>query len=217
MALPDDIVRFVDAVGPDHDEIQREMADRAAEQNFPIVGSDAGGVLRLLARLTDARDVFEFGSGFGYSAYWFARGMDGGRVVLTERDAPDLDVAREFFGRADLPVTAEFEAGDALDVIERYDGPFDVVLVDHQKERYVEAFEAVRPKVPVGGVVVADNVMWGPVDFDAIRRFLEGGKTPDAARSRGVAEYLAAVRDDPGFETVALPVGEGLAVSYRVE
>ena len=217
MALPDDIARFVDAAGPDHDEIQQEMADHAAEVGFPIVGPGAGGVLRLLARLADAREVFEFGSGFGYSAYWFARGMDGGRVVLTEHDAHELDAAREFFGRADLPVDAAFEAGDALDAVERYDGPFDAVLIDHQKERYAEAFEAVREKVRVGGVVVADNVMWGPVDFDALRAFLEGGGTPETGLTRGVAEYLAAVRDDPAFETVALPVGEGLAVSYRVE
>ena len=97
------------------------------------------------------------------------------------------------------------------------DGPFDAVLIDHQKDRYAEAFEAVRPKVSVGGVAVADNVMWGPVDFDTLRDFLERGETPDAKLMRGVAEYLAAVRDDPGFETVALPVGKGLAVSYRVE
>ena len=217
MALSDDVARFVAAAGPDHDDVQREMAARADEAGFPIVGPGAGGVLRLLARLTDAREVFEFGSGFGYSAYWFARGMDGGRVVLTEHDADELDTARDFFARADLSADVAFEAGDALDAVERYDGPFDVVLIDHQKTRYAEAFEAVREKVRPGGVVVADNVMWGPVDFDSLRRFLEGGELPDGERSRGVAEYLDAVRADPAFETLALPVGDGLAVSYRVE
>ena len=217
MALPDDVARFVAAAGPDHDPIQREMADFADEAGFPTVGPGAGAAPRLLARLTDAREVFEFGSGFGYSAYWFARGMDGGRVVLTEHDADELDMARDFFERADLSADAAFEAGDALDAVERYDGPFDAVLIDHQKTRYVEAFEAVREKVRPGGVVVADNVMWGPVDFDALRRFLEGGDLPADERSRGVARYLDAVRDDPAFETLALPVGEGLAVSYRAD
>jgi predicted O-methyltransferase YrrM len=228
--LPDHTRRFLRAAGPDHDAIQAEMAEYAAENGFPIVGPEAGGTLRLLARLTDAGSVFEFGSGYGYSAYWFLRGMDGGRVVLTEFDADELDMAREFFDRAGVTDRAAFEEGDAVSIVDGYDGPFDVVLIDHQKERYAEAFEKVRGKLRPGGVVVADNVMRGPIDFAALLSHLEGEddaldvSDADAAAAaaadeatRGVAEYLDAVRSADGFETVALPVGSGLAVSTRTE
>jgi predicted O-methyltransferase YrrM len=219
--LPDNVARFVRATGPAHDEFQTEMAEYAEKQGFPIVGPEVGGVLRLLARLTDASRVFEFGSGFGYSAYWFLRGMDeAGTVVLTEFDADELELAREYFERAGLSERATFEEGDAVSLVDDYDGPFDLVLVDNEKHRYTEAFEKVREKVRVGGVVVADNVMTGPVDFDALLAHAEGDESLDAdvvvdEDTRGIAEYLDVVRGAEAFETVVLPVGQGIAVSTR--
>jgi len=52
-----------------------------------------------------------------------------------------------------------------METIERYDGPFDVVLIDHLKGRYADAYRAVLPKVRTGGVIVADNITRGPIDF----------------------------------------------------
>ncbi|SFG13002.1 Predicted O-methyltransferase YrrM [Halopelagius inordinatus] len=211
------IRRFVRGLAPEHDDIHAEMAAYADEHGFPIVGREAGGTLRLLARLTDADRVFEFGSGFGYSAYWFAKGAaPDARFVLTEYDGDELDMAREFFERAGLTDRTEFHEGDALAAVEQYPGPFDVVLVDHEKSRYADAFRAVRSKVARGGVVVADNVTHGPADVSALTRYVEGEPldAPDES-TEGIASYLDAVRADPEFETVLLPVGNGLAVSVR--
>ena len=220
--LPEHTRRFVRAVGPSHDPVQERMAAHAEAHGFPIIGPEAGGVLRLLARLTDAERVFEFGSGFGYSATWFLRGMDGGRVVLTEHDSEELELAREFLGDAGVADRAAFEAGDALATVERYDGPFDVVLVDHDKSRYEAAFERVRGKLRPGGVVVADNVLRGPADPAVLLAAAEADAVPgpeegvDAdGATAGLARYLRRVRSDAAFETVLLPVGSGLAVSVR--
>jgi predicted O-methyltransferase YrrM len=245
--------RLLQAVGPAHDARQSTMVDHAVADGFPTVGPQVGGVLRLLARLVDAREVFEFGSGFGYSASWFARGMRGGRIVLTEYDEAELDLARSFLGSdgggdgtADSdggdddgadPYDVEFvfEAGDAMAAVDRYDGPFDVVLLDHEGARYAPALARVREKLRPGSVVAADNVAAGPVDPGALVAMLDAGTDPghdpdidSAPRDRGdswdvdtetegIASYLDLVRSDPGFETVLLPVGEGLAVSVRVE
>jgi len=217
--LSDETARFVRAAAPEPDDVQAEMADYADEHGFPTVGHEVGATLRLLARTVDARRIFEFGSGYGYSAYWFAGALpDDGEIVLTEHDADELDMAREYMARGGFDDLASYEGGDALDAIEGYDGPFDVVLIDHQKHRYREAFEAVREKVPPGGVVVADNAMAaGIIETEKLLAILEGEEPEDPnEHTLGIAEYLATVREDEAFETVVLPLGEGIAVSYRV-
>lgn len=213
--VSEELRRFVAAAAPEPTELQREMEEYGRDQGFPILGPAAGGLVMLLAELVDARRVFEFGSGFGYSASWFLRALpDDGAIVLTELDEDEADRGRAFLDRMDPAPRVTYEVGDALDVVEGYDGPFDVVLLDHQKRRYVEAFDAVAPKVAPGGVVVADNVLRGPFDFDDVLAAFEGGDVADAS-TRGVAEYVRHVRDAPGFTSAVLPVGNGIAVSHR--
>ncbi|XVH31042.1 O-methyltransferase [Haloferacaceae archaeon DSL9] len=220
MVLSDDRSRFARAIGPDHTPIQDEMAAYADEHGFPIIGPTAGSVLRLLARATNASRAFEFGSGYGYSATWFLRGMDPtGEIVLTEFDADELEMARDFFERAGFTDRAVFEEGDALAIVDSYDGPFDLVLIDHEKERYADAFEPLRTKLRPGGVIVADNLARGPIDFDALLAFVEtGAELPqNDAATAGIARSLEAIRAAEGFETTLLPVGSGLAVTVRTD
>jgi len=219
--LPAQTRRFVSAMVPDRDDTLREMEAHGEDVGFPTVGPEVGGFLRLVARTVEAERVFGFGSGFGYSAYWFAEALsEDGEIVLTEYDADELDRAREHLAEGGYDDLAVFEEGDALETIQRHDGPFDVVLVDCHKSGYPDAFDAVREKVAEGGVVIADNAMHsGAQDFEAILELLEGtdpdGMDEADEDTRGVADYLLTVREDPDFETVAIPLGQGVAVSFR--
>jgi len=217
--LPQHSAQYLQAVGPQPDDVLREMHDRAQSEGFPHVGPALGGWLQLLARMVDAERVFEFGSGFGYSAYWFARALpDDGEIVLTEVDEDELQQAREYLARGGYDDLARFEHGDAMETIERYDGSFDAVLIDHQKHRYADAFEAVRDSVAPGGVVVADNVMGGgSIEFESLLRAWSDAEplSTDEEMTGGIDDFLQAVTGDPAFETAVLPVGEGLSVSHR--
>ncbi|GAA5049010.1 O-methyltransferase [Haladaptatus pallidirubidus] len=213
--LPEETERFVRAALPEASETQKAMEERG--EGFPTVGREVGQFLRLLAHAVDVERIFEFGSGFGYSAYWFADALpEDGEIVLTEYDADELHEARQFLESAGVADRAIFENGDAMDTIERHDGPFDVVLIDHNKDGYPEALKAVRDKVAPGGVIVADNAMVSGIqDFDAILAALEGDDPELDEDSRGIAEYLLTMREDEAFETSVIPLGEGIAVSYR--
>jgi len=218
--LSDSADRFLAATAPEHTPTQAEMAALADDWGFPTIGPEAGAVLRLLARLTDAERVFEFGSGFGYSATWFLRG-GADAVVCTEFDEEEAKRGVQFAADGGYADRVTFEVGDAMETIERYDGPFDVVLIDHQKGRYAEAYRTVLPKVRTGGVIVADNVTRGPIDFDdLVAHFEDGAPLPDPevdGKTRGIGEYVGTVRSDDAVETAILPVGSGIAVSTKVQ
>jgi len=195
--LSEDVAAFVRAMTPETDAVADDLRVRNVEAGFPIVGPEVGGVLRLLARLARTRHAFEFGTDF---------------------EASNLETAREFFERGGYADRARFEVGDAIETYRGYDGPFDLVLLDNGAGEYVETFELVREDVPPGGVVCADNVMTGAaVREDLARTALEGDPDWDAMdeSTRGIVEYLLHVREDDAFETVLLPVGEGLTISVK--
>ncbi|WP_225335355.1 O-methyltransferase [Halomicrobium urmianum] len=217
--LDDDVAQFVRAMTPETDSVFDEMVTHNVNDDFPIVGPEVGGTLRIVARMTGANRAFEFGSGKGYSAYWIAPALPSdGEIVLTDFDGANLDEARSFFERGGYADLARFEVGDALETYRQYDGQFDFVLIDNLEQEYLETFELVEDDVPSGGVICADNVMAGPaVQEDRALAALRGDPDWDAMdeTTAGVVRYLQHVRDEPNFETSLLPVGEGLVVSVK--
>lgn len=213
--LADAAESFLQAANPEPSPLIREMTEYGRQESFPIVGPEVGRFLRVVARLANAERVFEFGSGFGYSGAWFLGALPvDGELVLTDYDAENLEQAESFLSRAGHDATINYEAGDAMETFQAYDGPFDVILVDHDKERYADAFEDAHEKLAPGGVVIADNMMAGPVTHEDVQAVLAGDATEDEA-TRGVADYVEHVRDDPAFETSFVPLGSGLAVSTK--
>jgi predicted O-methyltransferase YrrM len=211
--LSEDARHVVELAGAAPEPLLGEMEAHGRERGFPTVGPAVGRLLRLLARTVGARRIFEFGSGFGYSAAWFAGALpDDGELVLTDYEESNLEAAREFLARGDYDASIRFEAGDAMETARSQDGPWDVVLIDHDKARYAAALELVREELASPALVVADNVLAGPVDPDEVRAALEGDAVGETVA--GIAEYLETVRDDPALETSVVPLGEGLAVSY---
>jgi predicted O-methyltransferase YrrM len=213
------VAALVREIGPEQDTVLRKMEKQVQAEEFPAVGPEVGGWFALLTRIIEADRVFEFGSGFGYSAYWIARALpEDGEIVLTEIDADELEQAREYFEQGRLTDCAHFEQGDAIDIVEMYDGPFDIVHIDNEDTRYIEAFEAVRNKLKSGSLVVADNTIHAEPVIDArdVLSLVRGEDAPEATEaSVGIAEYLAHIRSLDSFTTALLPLGDGVAVSVR--
>jgi predicted O-methyltransferase YrrM len=196
-----------DLVSP-RDPILREMELLAAEREFPIVGPVVGRLLQMLCRAIRARRVIELGSGFGYSAFWLARGVGPeGKVVLAEHSAAQAAQAVEFLRRGGLYDRVQVEVGDALEVIERVGGEFDLVFNDIDKADYPRVFELAAAALRPGGLLVSDNMLW----FGKVLE--EQAQDPE---TRGIRELTRLLHESEEFDTVLLPIRDGVTVStYR--
>lgn len=191
------------------DPVVVEMEARAAASKFPIIGPLVGRLCQQVAQGIGARDVFEMGSGFGYSTWWFAQAVgEGGRVVHTDNDAKKSAEAKQYLDKAGLGARVHYEVGDALEVIKKYPGPFDVVFIDVDKHAYPEALELARSRVRVGGYIICDNVLWSGKVLDA--------PSKQDADTRGVVRYNKEAFGAADLLTTIVPLRDGVALSLRV-
>ena len=212
-------LKFLDLISPEPTEILLEMELLAQERNFPTVGLQAGRAIEHITTMSGATRAFEFGSGFGYSAYWIARGLpSNGSVVLTDRNQAELDLAQDFLTRANLSDKAIFKIGEAREIFDNYSGQFDLILFDHYNQDYLPDFHVVKHKILPGGVIIADNAMSGlTVNFEGLISFFDPNSDdiPLNENTLGTANYLLELKKDPSFKTFVIPLGDGLVVSVR--
>ncbi len=184
-----------------------EMEKRAARLRFPIIGPLVGSVLMQLARGLNARRVLELGSGFGYSALWFACGMpEGSTILCTERSAENIRQMRENFTAAGQEKKLQVLEGDALESLGEIDGPFDLVLMDIDKKQYIEGFQKAWPKLRTGGLFLADNVLWhGKVVAD-----------PEEETTRRIIEFTRLVFARKDALTSILPLRDGVLMALKM-
>jgi len=192
-----------------HDEpVLLEMEEEARGNGFPIIDRLVGATVEVLARSVGARRVFELGSGYGYSAYWFARAVGpGGEVHCTDGDPVNEPKALAYLRRAGLDAPIRWHVGDAVRHLNAAEGEFDVVYNDIDKTGYPGAWLAARERVRVGGLYLCDNVLW-------YGRVTE--PQPERADTRAVLEHNALIAEDERYLHTIVPTRDGLIVALRV-
>jgi caffeoyl-CoA O-methyltransferase len=200
-----------DLLGGTH-PVAEEMEALAKDRDFPIVGRTVGITLEVLARAIGARRVLEMGSGYGYSAYWFARAVGPeGEVHMTEGDAGNQEKAVAYLERADLAARIRSHVGNALDIIDELDGEFDVVFCDIDKGDYPAAWTKARDRIRVGGLYLCDNVLWdGRVVTGEDRQGTPAGWTA------AVRQHNEAIAADQRYVSTIVPTRDGVMVALRV-
>ena len=192
------------------DPVLTEMEEYAARHRFPIVGRATGRFLEVAARSVGARRVMELGSGFGYSAYWFARAVgDSGEVVCTDGDPANPERAREYLTRAGVWPRVRYRVGDALAGFADETGEFDVVYCDVDKDGYPDCWRAARDRIRVGGLWLCDNVLWSGAVAAGAAGELEG-------LAAAIDEHNRLVVADERYVATINPVRDGVMMALRV-
>jgi predicted O-methyltransferase YrrM len=203
------IEEYLRALYDDGDPVRHEMEALAAEKRFPIVGPLVGRELLLLARAIGAKRVFELGSGYGYSAHFFARAVGPeGSVHCTDLSEENVALAEKFLTRAGLWSRVTYHREEATAALRRVGGTWDIIYNDVDKEGYPDTVELAYRHLRPGGLFITDNVLWSgrvlPSERDA------------APSTRGIVEFTSRLLQHPGFLTSINPTRDGVAVALRV-
>jgi caffeoyl-CoA O-methyltransferase len=189
-----------------------EMEAEGTERHFPIIGRLVGVTVEVLARSVGASRVFELGSGFGYSAYWFARAVGpGGEVHCTDGDPSNRPKALGYLSRAGLADSIRWHVGDAVTNLGEVEGEFDVVYCDIDKEGYPAAWRAARERIRVGGLYLCDNVLWSGQVAEP-----EADHGRDARTTEAILEHNRLVAEDERYVSSIVPTRDGVFAALRV-
>ncbi len=197
---------YIEELLPERPPILAEMENFAARINFPILGPQVGTVLQQLTLATRAQRILELGSGFGYSAYWFALGLPPtGKIWCTDFSVKNKALAEEYFTRAGLIDKMEFWVGDALEILSGLDGEFDIILNDVQKSKYPAVLQPAMQRLRPGGLLISDNVLWR-------------GQVMEATKDenlRALQEFNRSMFTMPQLIAAILPVRDGLGICVK--
>jgi predicted O-methyltransferase YrrM len=175
------------------DAHERERGLPAAERSRAIAPTTGQFLFALVAPQVDC-EVLEIGASRGYSTLWLAAGVRslGGRVLSLESDPAKATAWRANIAEAGLDEWAELIEGDAKQIVPEIDDVFDIVFLDAEKEDYEQLFQAARPKLEPGALVVADNVLSHEGTLEA---------------------YVQARKSDTTVESVTVPLDRGLELT----
>jgi len=205
---PASVDAYIKDLMPPRDPVLAEMEALASRNQIPIVGPVVGSLLFQMATLTGASRIFELGSAIGYSTVWLARALrPGGKIYYTDGDKRNAALADDFLKRAGVRERVEILVGDALTSFESVSGEFDLIFNDVDKEGYPEVYHKAAGRVRVGGLFIADNVLWSG-------RVVDPSET--GADTEGIRQFNRMLSQDARFQTTILPLRDGVALALRL-
>ncbi|MGB8475211.1 MAG: O-methyltransferase [Candidatus Acidiferrum sp.] len=206
--IQDDVEEYLYELLPARDAVVSEMEDYAAEHRVPIIGPAVARLLALLAQVSGARRIFEMGSAIGYSTIWLARAAGPkARVHYTDGDPANAQRAREYFRRAGVAKRIHVGVGDALELLKKTPGQFDLIFNDVDKLQYPAALRVALPKLKRGGLLITDNTLWSG---KAAR-----SAAADDALTLSVQEFNRLVYTSKELYPVLIPLRDGVTVCRK--
>jgi predicted O-methyltransferase YrrM len=202
---------YLERLLPANTGLLEEMEAYAAEHRVPIADREVARFLEITARAIGARRVLEIGMAIGYSVIHLARALPpGGLVVTIEPSEEMISLSEDYLARAGVRDSVRVERGAALDVIPGLSESFDIVFLDALKEEYWDYLEQSLPMLRVGGVVLADNLLWGGQVAGEIRA------PEQTASTQALREFNQRFVRHPQLLAEVLPVGDGLGYAVKI-
>jgi predicted O-methyltransferase YrrM len=198
-------------ISPEEDflkELDRETHLKVLRSRM-LSGHLQGQILSMISSMIRPKCILEIGTFTGYSALCLAKGLAAdGQLHTIEIDDELESIARKYFRKAGMTDRIFQHIGDAREIIPSIDRMFDLVFVDADKREYPEYYKLVFDRIPVGGFLLADNILWNGKVVEP--------ESADEEQTRGILEFNDLVQNDSRVKNVILPVRDGIMLLQKV-
>jgi predicted O-methyltransferase YrrM len=203
---------YLDRLLPQSAGVLAEMEQFAAERNIPISDKETALFLENTARAVKAEKCLEIGMAIGYGVMFLLRGMtESASVTTIEPSEERISQAEEFLARAGFRERVEIKKGTALEILPGLSAEtYDLIYLDAVKEEYSEYLEKSLPLLKTGGVILADNVLWGGQVAGRVREEKYENST------NALRKFNQKFVNHPQIRGQILPIGDGLAFGVKI-
>lgn len=182
----------------------------ALENSVPIVDLEVAQLLKFVLKIHKPKKILEVGTAIGYSSILMAKSSASSKIVTIERSPEMYTKAVENVKKFGLEDRIEIIFGDAEEELPKLKDSFDFVFLDASKGHYLEFFKYIEPLLEDDSVIFSDNILFkGMVATDQL---VKRRKKTIVKRMRSYIEYI---NDLEGYTTSTIPIGDGVALTYK--
>ncbi|NBG87639.1 O-methyltransferase [Isachenkonia alkalipeptolytica] len=202
---------YIKELLPQHQGLLKELEDYAAAHHVPIIQGEVAALIQVLVKTSKAEKILEIGTAIGYSAMIMAEAMEEeGRIVTLERNEKMVALAGENIRRGGYENQIQIIPGDALETLHFLPGDYDLIFMDGGKGHYREMLDLAISLLKPGGLLISDNILYkGMVSSEEL---VQRRKRTIVHRMREYLEYITHHRE---LTTSIIPIGDGVALSYK--
>ena len=188
-------------------KLNRETHQKVLQPRM-LSGHIQGRFLSLISKIKSPLHILEIGTYTGYGTLCLAEGLAAdGKIFTIDRNEELLKIQNKYFeesGNRDRIVQL---TGNAIDILDNLNQTFDLIFIDADKENYVKYFQLVSEKLNPNGLIISDNVLWSG-------KVVEGDNDDDETNT--LKKFSRILNEDKKFETVILPLRDGISISRLV-
>ncbi len=185
--------------------LQKTYSER--DDKSMLSGFYQGRLLAMFSKMLQPKRILEIGTYMGYSALCLAEGLaDDGKIITLDMQPETNEIAKEFWARTTDYSRIESYLGDATRIIPTLNEIFDLVFIDADKPNYANYYDLVFPKLRLGGIILADNVLWSG---EVLK--VESGETTDES-TIALHEFSKKIQADERVSNILFAVRDGLMV-----
>ena len=189
-------------------KLNRETHQKVLQPRM-LSGHIQGRFLSLISKIKSPLYILEIGTYTGYGTLCLAEGLaTGGKIFTIDRNEELLKIQNKYFeesGNRDRIVQL---TGNAIDILDNLNQTFDLIFIDADKENYVKYFQLVSEKLNPNGLIISDNVLWSGKVVE------EDNDNDDETNT--LKKFNRILNEDKKFETVILPLRDGISISRLI-